>query len=492
MTVSSVLPIKYHTYTGAGVYGVTYPVLDGATIFVKLSLNTGDIADLMAVTDFTVEILPEDGGAEITVLTTDYDSTGVSLEIRRILTIEQTTEWDNGSALDMPLLTQSFDKVIMLMQQISTDLSSYTAKTNWRGLWAANQYYTLNNIVEAANGSWYVAIIEHISNGFDSDLVAGKWFLVLDIVHIEQLTAQSAQSASESSVSAATALVSELAAAASKSACDADVVLTHADVVLTHADAAATAINKAAAAASAATAANLVIQGERVDAISTDSYATTLGQVEFTVTKPAPVANIVVFLNSRKLKLTEDYTVDDALVVGLVTLTSSAGVGDELDILSFNTIGVSSPAKINAALLYSNSLLQGSSITSNYISPNFYKTFNVGAGKLFVSGMLVTVLRSVAPTTHWMKGTVISYNGTTGVIVISMSSCLGSGTYTGWYIVSDSLISPVFYGMLQVTGYAVPASATATGTKGQIVWDADYIYVCTATNTWKRTQLATW
>ncbi len=37
-----------------------------------------------------------------------------------------------------------------------------------------------------------------------------------------------------------------------------------------------------------------------------------------------------------------------------------------------------------------------------------------------------------------------------------------------------------------------PASATATGAQGQIAWDADYIYVCTATNTWKRAALTTW
>ena len=37
-----------------------------------------------------------------------------------------------------------------------------------------------------------------------------------------------------------------------------------------------------------------------------------------------------------------------------------------------------------------------------------------------------------------------------------------------------------------------PASATATGIKGQIVWDASFVYVCTATNTWKRTAIATW
>ena len=37
-----------------------------------------------------------------------------------------------------------------------------------------------------------------------------------------------------------------------------------------------------------------------------------------------------------------------------------------------------------------------------------------------------------------------------------------------------------------------PASATATGATGEICWDANYIYVCTATNTWKRTAIATW
>jgi hypothetical protein len=37
-----------------------------------------------------------------------------------------------------------------------------------------------------------------------------------------------------------------------------------------------------------------------------------------------------------------------------------------------------------------------------------------------------------------------------------------------------------------------PASATATGTAGTVCWDASYIYVCTATNTWKRVAIATW
>ena len=53
--------------------------------------------------------------------------------------------------------------------------------------------------------------------------------------------------------------------------------------------------------------------------------------------------------------------------------------------------------------------------------------------------------------------------------------------------------------LLQVNGDRIrvataktPASASDTGTAGEICWDASYIYVCTATNTWKRAALSTW
>jgi len=37
-----------------------------------------------------------------------------------------------------------------------------------------------------------------------------------------------------------------------------------------------------------------------------------------------------------------------------------------------------------------------------------------------------------------------------------------------------------------------PSSASDTGTTGTITWDSDYIYICVATNTWKRVAIATW
>lgn len=39
---------------------------------------------------------------------------------------------------------------------------------------------------------------------------------------------------------------------------------------------------------------------------------------------------------------------------------------------------------------------------------------------------------------------------------------------------------------------AAPATASSAGTAGSVAYDGSYLYVCTATNTWKRTALITW
>lgn len=65
--------------------------------------------------------------------------------------------------------------------------------------------------------------------------------------------------------------------------------------------------------------------------------------------------------------------------------------------------------------------------------------------------------------------------------------------------VSGSLVvgGIALYTILVVTTQIViptstPASASATGSAGTICWDANYIYICTAVNTWKRAALSSW
>ncbi len=65
---------------------------------------------------------------------------------------------------------------------------------------------------------------------------------------------------------------------------------------------------------------------------------------------------------------------------------------------------------------------------------------------------------------------------------------------------TDSIEVTVFNGLggkllapsLNDLAVSVPASSASDGQKGDFAYDANYIYICTATNTWKRSALTTW
>ena len=46
--------------------------------------------------------------------------------------------------------------------------------------------------------------------------------------------------------------------------------------------------------------------------------------------------------------------------------------------------------------------------------------------------------------------------------------------------------------ILRLRTAKTPASASDSGNAGDICWDASYIYVCVATNTWERSAIASW
>jgi hypothetical protein len=50
----------------------------------------------------------------------------------------------------------------------------------------------------------------------------------------------------------------------------------------------------------------------------------------------------------------------------------------------------------------------------------------------------------------------------------------------------------VVFGNTFINNSYVPALANSTGLAGQIVWNANYLYICIATDTWKRANISTW
>jgi hypothetical protein len=43
-----------------------------------------------------------------------------------------------------------------------------------------------------------------------------------------------------------------------------------------------------------------------------------------------------------------------------------------------------------------------------------------------------------------------------------------------------------------IKGTTAPSTANTTGVAGEIRYDSSYVYICVATNTWKRASLSTW
>lgn len=71
---------------------------------------------------------------------------------------------------------------------------------------------------------------------------------------------------------------------------------------------------------------------------------------------------------------------------------------------------------------------------------------------------------------------------------------IADSNFSSNYTPSDS--TPSFVQIvgttLNITDNRTPSSGSDTGIKGEICIDSNYIYVCTAVNTWKRASLNSW
>ena len=72
--------------------------------------------------------------------------------------------------------------------------------------------------------------------------------------------------------------------------------------------------------------------------------------------------------------------------------------------------------------------------------------------------------------------------------IINSAGSIGSGTYP---YISDGIGLHIAGKIIRLDTSKTPASSGATGNQGEICWDSNYVYVCTATNSWKRATLST-
>jgi len=83
---------------------------------------------------------------------------------------------------------------------------------------------------------------------------------------------------------------------------------------------------------------------------------------------------------------------------------------------------------------------------------------------------------------------IASWDGTTYTSRVKVNSAGNVGIGTN----NPTTLFDVNADTMRLRTARTPASAGATGAVGEICWDTDYIYICTATNTWKRAAISTW
>lgn len=159
--------------------------------------------------------------------------------------------------------------------------------------------------------------------------------------------------------------------------------------------------------------------------------------------------------------------------------------------------------------------------TSVKLTANQIKTFNNAAPTLLVETANTNTPAIAATLSHETSGTAAAGIGTRlafqcetaasnveiGAILSAVTTNVGSGTEAfdlQVLLMSGGAAATLVAkftsaGNFGISGNTInvpttrtPASASATGTAGDICWDSSYIYVCVATNTWKRTAISTW
>lgn len=158
--------------------------------------------------------------------------------------------------------------------------------------------------------------------------------------------------------------------------------------------------------------------------------------------------------------------------------------GGTLGTINFFTGGLNSTSTQRLKIVNNGNVLVGGTTDGNY-RLDVQSSGSAGTLRVYDQTATVGVTRfrltpgagqSTIPLVAATTGNALTL-GINNTIYASLTS---AGVFT---IANDSFI---------LTTAKTPSSASDTGTTGQIAWDANYVYIATGSNTWKRAAIATW
>lgn len=192
------------------------------------------------------------------------------------------------------------------------------------------------------------------------------------------------------------------------------------------------------------------------------------------------------------------------------TVSSSAQPNITSVSSSFN--GLTLAANANVSLTGTLSQITG----ANFISASNVSATSISASSIlsananvssFVNVGTTGGLTSLAQVNGVTQGVMIAntatlvfgLNNNDKFVALQAPASIGSSTGLGFGLPNTLGNSNVFLscsgGQMYwktAAGSTVPATASSTGIAGQIAYDTSYVYICIATNTWKRAALSTW
>ena len=185
------------------------------------------------------------------------------------------------------------------------------------------------------------------------------------------------------------------------------------------------------------------------------------GTANTQIATTAFVQNRILNINSlpNPLAITGNVTGASFLTAGIVSATSNVTGGN------IRTGGVVSST---------GNVIGASLLTSGIVSASG----NITGANLILTG-LVTATGNIVGAAHIGTSATLTGNVSTGNLSASANIVATNITANSSMVLGGSLRAPL-----------VTRTGSSTGVAGQIAWDNNYIYVCTATNVWKRASLS--
>lgn len=152
----------------------------------------------------------------------------------------------------------------------------------------------------------------------------------------------------------------------------------------------------------------------------------------------------------------------------------------------------------NQMAVFHNSTWRYTPLTNNFSFTTGTNTFSL-TGNITVSTDVRAGNAVVISNTGYLIMNTVSTNSK--FVALQAPTSIGALSYLAWQLPNTAgnvgeFLTTDGAGVMgwspNVVSSSAPLSAGATGTAGQIAFDSSYVYICVASNTWKRAALSTW